>query len=73
MAYTIAVAQYGHISFKVKHWAIIVLSDERHGLAYQITGSTTTYELKEVEFIDFTKHNSERKLRRKKPSRSQKG
>ena len=30
MAYTIAVAQYGHISFKVKHWAIIVLSDERH-------------------------------------------
>ena len=51
MAYTVAVAQHGHISFKIKHWAIIVLFDGDNGLAYQITGSTVSYGLKEIESI----------------------
>jgi hypothetical protein len=49
--YRVAVAHYGPPTLEVKHWAIVVMLDSENGLVYQITGSTTTYELKPIESI----------------------
>ncbi|KAF8889275.1 hypothetical protein BD779DRAFT_1385310, partial [Infundibulicybe gibba] len=49
------VAHYGHPRLLgAKHWAIIVATTPggSHSIAYQVTGSTTTYTIKEPERID---------------------
>jgi hypothetical protein len=50
----VVVAQYGHVRLAgAKHWSIVILTDpgSASGVAYQITGSTTTYEVKEPEEV----------------------
>ncbi|KAF8484184.1 hypothetical protein JB92DRAFT_2762480 [Gautieria morchelliformis] len=56
--YTVAVAHYGHPSFKVKHWVIIVLFNAEQGFTYQITGSSMTYELKPITSITVLESNN---------------
>ncbi|EPQ59655.1 hypothetical protein GLOTRDRAFT_35074 [Gloeophyllum trabeum ATCC 11539] len=44
------IAHYGHPLLKgAKHWAILVSSGPKDFIAYQITGSTHTYEVKPPE------------------------
>lgn len=46
------VAHYGHPMLRgAKHWAILREIDDDRSVAYQITGSTTTYAIKAPEVI----------------------
>jgi hypothetical protein len=50
----VVVAQYGHAKLPgAKHWAIVVITNrgKLKGVAYQLTGSTETYEIKQPEEI----------------------
>ena len=49
--FPVAVAHYGIPALRVKHCVIVVMLDSSNGLAYQITGSTTNYTMKAIEFI----------------------
>ena len=51
----VVVAQYGHTRLPgAKHWAIVVLKDleKLRGIAFQVTGSTNTYEVKRPEEVE---------------------
>lgn len=52
----VAIAHYGHPLLRVKHWAIVVVLDAQQTrcIAYQITGSTDTYEIKPPEPVTLT-------------------
>ncbi|KAF8889297.1 hypothetical protein BD779DRAFT_1785431 [Infundibulicybe gibba] len=48
------VAHFGHPQLLgAKHWAIVVMTEPKilHGVAYQVTGSTLTYSVKQPESI----------------------
>lgn len=52
---TISVGHYGHVELRgAKHWAILlyVPDKSRDAVAYQISGSTTTYALKQPELVN---------------------
>jgi hypothetical protein len=51
----VVVAQYGHAKLPgAKHWAIVVITDrgKLEGVAFQLTGSTNTYEIKQPQEIE---------------------
>jgi hypothetical protein len=51
----VVVAQYGHVRLPgAKHWAIVVITDSTKlkGTAFQLTGSTTTYQAKQPEEVE---------------------
>lgn len=57
----VVVAQYGHVCLPgAKHWAIVVVTDSSKlkGVAFQITGSTNTYEVKQPEEVDLLHLNT---------------
>lgn len=58
---SIVVAQYGHLRLPgAKHWAIVVITDSSKlkGVAFQITGSTNTYEVKQPEEVELLHSNT---------------
>jgi|ERR1700722_15347614 len=55
-ATSLSVAHYGHPLLKgAKHWSFLLQTYEGRAVAYQITGSTNTYEFKEPEEIEILK------------------
>ncbi|KAH7105977.1 hypothetical protein BKA62DRAFT_766433 [Auriculariales sp. MPI-PUGE-AT-0066] len=59
--FEVAVAQYGHEMLKGdRHWALLVVHEPASdtAYAYQLTGSTTTYELKPRELVVVTRASS---------------
>lgn len=51
----IVVAQYGHAKLPgARHWAIVVITNQENmkGIAFQVTGSTNTYEIKQPEEVE---------------------
>ncbi|KIM80713.1 hypothetical protein PILCRDRAFT_821968 [Piloderma croceum F 1598] len=49
---TLSVGQYGHPLLKgAKHWSLLLLKSNGLAIAYQITGSTETYEFKTPEDV----------------------
>jgi len=58
---SVVVAQYGHVRLPgAKHWAIVVITDSSKlkGVAFQITGSTNTYEVKQPEEVKLLHSNT---------------
>lgn len=48
----LAVGQYGHPMLPgAKHWSFLLRTDQKTTVAYQITGSTTKYEIKAPEVV----------------------
>ncbi|KAG8992466.1 hypothetical protein FRB90_001004 [Tulasnella sp. 427] len=46
------IAHYGHVLLRgPKHWVILLQVDQNNAIAYQITGSSTTYEVKAPETV----------------------
>ncbi|KAI0923472.1 hypothetical protein AcV5_009010 [Taiwanofungus camphoratus] len=53
---TLSVAHFGHPLLKgAKHWSLLLLNSDGRAVAYQVTGSTDTYEFKEPEDIEYKK------------------
>ncbi|KAI0940905.1 hypothetical protein AcV7_003153 [Taiwanofungus camphoratus] len=53
---TLSVAHFGHPLLKgAKHWSLLLLNSDGCAVAYQVTGSTDTYEFKEPEDIEYKK------------------
>ncbi|KIJ64529.1 hypothetical protein HYDPIDRAFT_89909 [Hydnomerulius pinastri MD-312] len=57
-AQTLSVAHYGHPKLRVKHWSFLLFTADGKTVAYQITGSTTTYEMKEPEVVQHLRSQS---------------
>lgn len=48
----LSVGQYGHPLLKgAKHWSFLLLKGDGIAIAYQVTGSTNTYEFKKPEEV----------------------
>jgi len=48
----LSVGQYGHVLLKgAKHWSFLLLKSDGVAVAYQLTGSTKTYEFKKPEEV----------------------
>jgi len=59
--FNVVVAQYGHVRLPgAKHWAIVVITDSSKwkGVAFQIAGSTNTYEVKQPEEVELLYSNT---------------
>ncbi|PFH52588.1 hypothetical protein AMATHDRAFT_139864, partial [Amanita thiersii Skay4041] len=53
-SYELCLAHYGHVQLPgAKHWALILLTEPKclKGIAYQVSGSTTTYAVKKPEEV----------------------
>ncbi|KAG8996455.1 hypothetical protein FRB90_012735 [Tulasnella sp. 427] len=47
------IAHFGHVLLRgPKHWVILLQADQNNTVAYQITGSSTTYEVKAPETVN---------------------
>ncbi|KAH9838530.1 uncharacterized protein C8Q71DRAFT_534619 [Rhodofomes roseus] len=59
-ARSLYVAHYGHPLLKgAKHWSFLLYKPgDQHAKAYQLTGSTTTYEVKQPEEVTPAKSSS---------------
>jgi hypothetical protein len=57
----VVVAQHGHERLPgAKHWSIVVITDtvNLEGVAFEVTGSTTTYEVKQPEEVQLLNSQS---------------
>jgi hypothetical protein len=58
---SIGVAQYSHVHLPgAKHWVIVIITDcsKLKGVAFQITGSTNTYKVKQPEEVELLHLNN---------------